>query len=147
VRKLAERSQVAAEEISRLASGSVDLAEKAGGLLSDIVPSIQKTADLVQEISAASSEQNAGVGQINGAISQISQSVQQNAAASEQLASTSEEMNAQALELQQMMEFFTLTRSQEQAGGNPRTVRTAVKQQPAKRMASKDVRENEFTRF
>ena len=109
VRKLAERSQVAAEEISRLASGSVSLAEKAGTLLGAIVPSIQKTADLVQEISAASSEQNSGVGQINGAINQISQSVQQNAAASEELASTSEEVNAQALELQSMMAFFTLT--------------------------------------
>jgi methyl-accepting chemotaxis protein len=112
VRKLAERSQVAAEEISRLAGDSVGLAEKAGGLLEAIVPSIQKTADLVQEISAASSEQNSGVGQINSAISQISQSVQQNAAASEELASTSEEVNAQALELQATMGFFTL-------GGDP----------------------------
>jgi methyl-accepting chemotaxis protein len=117
VRKLAERSQVAAEEISRLASGSVSLAEKAGSLLGAIVPSIQKTADLVQEISAASSEQNSGVGQINAAINQISQSVQQNAAASEELASTSEEVNAQALELQSMMAFFTLT----QPGQDPRS--------------------------
>jgi len=108
VRKLAERSQVAAEEISQLASGSVGLAEKAGTLLGAIVPSIQKTADLVQEISAASSEQNSGVGQINGAINQISQAVQQNAAAAEELASTSEEVNAQSLELQSMMAFFTL---------------------------------------
>jgi methyl-accepting chemotaxis protein len=109
VRKLAERSQVAAEEISQLAAGSVGLAEKAGDLLGAIVPSIQKTADLVQEISAASSEQNSGVGQINGAISQISHSVQQNAAAAEQLASTSEEVNAQAMELQTQMAFFTLS--------------------------------------
>ena len=114
VRKLAERSQVAAEEISRLATGSVDLAQRAGTLLEAIVPSIQKTADLVQEISAASAEQNSGVGQINGAINQISQSVQQNAAASEELASTSEEVNAQALELQSMMEFFTLAGPREQ---------------------------------
>jgi len=113
VRKLAERSQVAAEEISRLAGDSVGLAEKAGGLLEAIVPSIQKTADLVQEISAASSEQNSGVGQINSAIGQISSSVQQNAAASEQLASTSEEVNAQALELQATMEFFTLADERE----------------------------------
>jgi len=109
VRKLAERSQVAAEEISQLAAGSVGLAEKAGILLGAIVPSIQKTADLVQEISAASSEQNSGVGQINGAINQISHSVQQNAAAAEQLASTSEEVNAQAMELQTQMAFFTLS--------------------------------------
>ena len=108
VRKLAERSQVAAEEISQLATGSVDLAVKAGTLLEAIVPAIQKTADLVQEISAASAEQNSGVGQINGAISQISQATQQSAAASEELASTSEEVSAQAMELQSMMEFFTL---------------------------------------
>jgi methyl-accepting chemotaxis protein len=104
---------VAAEEISRLATGSVDLAEKAGSLLGAIVPSIQKTADLVQEISAASSEQNSGVGQINSAITQISQAVQQNAAASEELASTSEEMSAQAMELQSLMGFFTLARGRE----------------------------------
>ncbi|MDR3669994.1 MAG: methyl-accepting chemotaxis protein [Holophaga sp.] len=109
VRKLAERSQVAAEEISQLASQSVGLAERAGTLLEGIVPSIQKTADLVLEISAASSEQNSGVSQINTAINQISQAVQMNAASSEELASTSEEMNAQALELQSLMTVFTHT--------------------------------------
>ena len=108
VRKLAERSQVAAEEISGLASSSVDLAERAGQLLDTIVPSIQKTTDLVMEIAAASAEQNSGVGQINGAISQISQAVAQNAAASEELASTSEEVSAQALELQATVAFFQL---------------------------------------
>lgn len=108
VRKLAERSQVAAEEISHLAGGSVGLAEKAGQFLENIVPSIQKTADLVQEIAAASAEQNSGVGQINAALSQITQAVQQNAAASEELASTSEEVNAQAQELQTVISFFTL---------------------------------------
>jgi methyl-accepting chemotaxis protein len=107
VRKLAERSQVAAEEISKLATSSVDLAEKAGALLGTIVPSILKTADLVQEISSASEEQNSGVGQINGAISQISSAVQQNAGAAEELASTSEEVNAQATELQVLMGAFT----------------------------------------
>ena len=120
VRKLAERSQVAAEEISRLATESVELAARAGTLLGGIVPSIQKTADLVQEISAASAEQNSGVGQINGAINQISQSVQQNAAASEELASTSEEMSAQALELQSLMGFFTLDGHREERGHHPR---------------------------
>jgi methyl-accepting chemotaxis protein len=108
VRKLAERSQVAAEEISQLATGSVDLAQKAGSLLEVIVPSIQKTSDLVQEISAASSEQASGVTQINGAVGQISEATQRNAAASEELASTSEEMSAQAQNLRAMMEFFTL---------------------------------------
>jgi methyl-accepting chemotaxis protein len=116
VRKLAERSLVAAEEISQLAGGSVGLAERAGKLLDGIVPSIQKTADLVQEIAAASSEQNSGVGQINSAISHISQAVQQNAAASEELASTSEEMSAQAMELQSLMGFFTLDSGREDRG-------------------------------
>ena len=108
VRKLAERSQVAAEEISQLASGSVAMAERAGKLLDTLVPSIQKTSDLVMEIAAASGEQNAGVGQINAAISQISQAVAQNAAASEELASTSQEVSAQAMELQSTMGFFQL---------------------------------------
>jgi methyl-accepting chemotaxis protein len=108
VRKLAERSQVAAEEISRLASGSVDLAERAGNLLETIVPSIQKTSDLVLEIAAASSEQNSGVGQINGAIGQISHAVAQNAAAAEELAATSQEVSAQAMGLQETMEYFRI---------------------------------------
>jgi methyl-accepting chemotaxis protein len=120
VRKLAERSQVAAEEISELAGSSVGLAERAGKLLDNIVPSIQKTSDLVQEIAAASNEQNTGVGQINTAVSHISQAVQQSAAASEELASTSEEMSAQAMELQALMGFFTL---EESRGGHPKAVR------------------------
>ena len=128
VRKLAERSQVAASEISQLATGSVGLAEKAGSLLETIVPSIQKTAELVQEISAASAEQNSGVGQINGAIGQISQATQQNAAASEELASTSEEVSAQAQELQFTMEFFTL------AGGH---AAQPLDQRPALRIQSR----------
>jgi methyl-accepting chemotaxis protein len=150
VRKLAERSQVAAEEISRLATGSVTLAEKAGTLLGAIVPSIQKTADLVQEISAASSEQNSGVGQITGAISQISQSVQQNAAASEELASTSEEVNAQAMELQAMMAFFTLARSGAAQGGRvakPYMAAPAKRPTPGRLRTPSDFAEKEFTRF
>jgi methyl-accepting chemotaxis protein len=127
VRKLAERSQVAAEEISQLAGQSVGLAERAGSLLEAIVPSIQRTADLVQEIAAASAEQNTGVNQIDGAINQISQAVQQNAAASEELASTSEEVNAQAMELQTLMGFFTLAETTEQRGLNAR--RSAPKAQ------------------
>ena len=106
VRKLAERSQVAAQEISTVATGSVELAEKAGSLLAEMVPSIKKTSDLVQEISAASQEQSAGVGQINGAVAQLSQTTQQNATASEELAATAEEMSGQAEQLQQTMSFF-----------------------------------------
>ncbi len=108
VRKLAERSQIAAQEISTVATGSVELAEKAGALLTEMVPSIKKTSDLVQEISAASQEQSTGVGQINGAVAQLSQTTQQNASASEELASTSEEMSGQAEQLQQAMSFFKI---------------------------------------
>jgi methyl-accepting chemotaxis protein len=106
VRKLAERSQIAAQEISTVASGSVELAEKAGALLDQIVPSISKTSDLVQEISAASQEQASGVSQINQAMTQLSQTTQQNAAASEELSATAEEMSGQAQQLQQAMSFF-----------------------------------------
>ncbi len=108
VRKLAERSQVAAHEIGSVAVNSVALAEKAGCLLAEIVPNIRKTSDLVQEIAAASSEQTSGVGQINVAVGQLSQITQQNASASEELAATSEEMNGQAEQLQQTMRFFKL---------------------------------------
>ena len=89
VRKLAERSQTAAAEISHLSQISVQVAETAGELLKRIVPDIQKTAELVQEISVASSEQNAGAEQINRAIQQLDQVIQQNAGASEEMASTS----------------------------------------------------------
>jgi len=106
VRKLAERSQVAAQEISTVATGSVELAEKAGALLDLIVPSIKKTSDLVQEISAASQEQSTGVSQINSAVTQLSQTTQQNASSSEELAATAEEMSGQAEQLQQTMSFF-----------------------------------------
>lgn len=108
VRKLAERSQVAAQEIGEVASNSVELAEKAGRLLVQMVPSIQKTSDLVQEISAASTEQSSGVSQINSAMSQLNQTTQQNASSSEELAATSEEMSSQAEQLQQTMSFFKL---------------------------------------
>ena len=108
VRKLAERSQVAAQEIGEVAGSSVELAERAGGLLDEIVPSIQKTSDLVQEISAASTEQAGSVTQINGAMEQLNQITQQNASSSEELAATAEEMSAQAEQLQQMMTFFRI---------------------------------------
>ncbi|SCK29371.1 methyl-accepting chemotaxis protein [Vogesella sp. LIG4] len=106
VRKLAERSQVAAQEISGLADNSVDQAESAGKLLEEMVPSIGKTADLVKEIAAASAEQRGGLEQINGAITQLSQTTQANASASEELSATAEEMSAQAIQLQELMQFF-----------------------------------------
>jgi methyl-accepting chemotaxis protein len=108
VRKLAERSQIAAQEIGMVASSSVELAEQAGRLLDDMVPNIKKTSDLVQEITAASEEQSSGVGQINGAVGQLSQTTQQNASSSEELAATAEEMSGQAEQLQQTMAFFKI---------------------------------------
>jgi methyl-accepting chemotaxis protein len=108
VRKLAGRSQVAAQDIGELARASVKRADLAGSLLEQMLPSIRSTADLVQEISAASSEQASGVQQINSAIVQVSKTMQQNAAASEQLSATSEEMSAQAQSLQECIDFFTL---------------------------------------
>jgi methyl-accepting chemotaxis protein len=106
VRKLAERSQVAAQEIGEVAKGSVNLAERAGKLLDEMVPTIGKTSDLVQEIAAASNEQSSGVGQINTAMSQLNQITQQNASSSEELAATAEEMSSQAENLQQLVGFF-----------------------------------------
>jgi len=108
VRKLAERSQAAAGEIGQLSSTSVDVAEKAGSMLGELVPDIQKTAELVQEITAASNEQNAGADQINKAIQQLDQVIQQNASASEEMASTSEELASQAEQLLSTIAFFKL---------------------------------------
>lgn len=112
VRKLAERSQTAAGEISKLSGSSVQVAEKAGQLLAQIVPDIQKTSDLVQEISAASSEQNSGAEQVNKAIQQLDQIIQQNASASEEMASTAEELSSQAEGLQTAVAFFQLDATQ-----------------------------------
>ena len=106
---LAERSQVAAQEIGSLANSSVQVAEKAGTLLGEMVPTIQKTADLVQEIAAASGEQTMGVTQISTAMHQLSQTTQHNASSSEELAATAEEMSQQAQQLQQLMAFFTVS--------------------------------------
>ncbi|MEO5340598.1 MAG: methyl-accepting chemotaxis protein [Magnetococcus sp. MYC-9] len=106
VRKLAERSQVAAGEISQLATTSVGIAEKAGGIIGALVPNIQKTAQLIQEIAVASQEQNQGASQINQAIQQLDQVIQQNAGASEEMAATAEELNSQADSMSQAVSFF-----------------------------------------
>ena len=119
VRKLAERSGEAAGEISELSSSSVEIAEKAGDMLLRVVPDIQKTAELVQEISAASEEQNAGAAQINTALQQLDQVVQQNAAASEEMASTSEELAGQAMQLQSTIAFFKLNGAASKSAHNP----------------------------
>lgn len=99
VRKLAERSQSAASEISHISSSSVDIAVQAGEMLTKIVPDIRKTADLVEEINAATSEQKSGTEQINQAFQQLDQVIQSNAAASEEMSSTSEELASQAEKL------------------------------------------------
>lgn len=114
VRKLAESSRVTAEEINELATNSVDIAEKAGQVINEVVPDIVKTADLVQEISAASEEQSSGVGQINESMTQLDKATQQNAAASEELAATSEELSGQAEQLQQAVAFFKLDENVQQ---------------------------------
>jgi methyl-accepting chemotaxis protein len=106
VRKLAERSQTAAKEISGLAGTSVKVAERSGQQLDELVPSIRKTADLVQEVAAASAEQSSGVAQINKAMAQVDQVTQRNASAAEELASTAEEMASQAEALQQLVAHF-----------------------------------------
>lgn len=106
VRKLAERSQIAATEINTLSGSSVEVAEKSGKILETIVPDIQKTARLVQEISAASIEQNSGADQVNNAIQQLNQVIQQNAAAAEEMASSAEELSSQAEQLRETIAFF-----------------------------------------
>jgi len=155
VRKLAERSQVAAQEISNVAQDSVKLAERAGTLLGEMVPAIRKTSELVQQIAAASSEQSASVGQINGAMGQLNQATQQNASASEELAATAEELGGQAAQLQELMTFFRLADSL----GSPTAARastpalsTARAGRPLTRQAAKSPAgaapsEHDFERF
>jgi methyl-accepting chemotaxis protein len=109
VRKLAERSGQAAAEISELSTNSVAVAEKAGDMLAKMVPDIQRTSELVQEISASSSEQSEGAAQVNSGIQGLDQAIQQNASASEELASTAEELSALARQLHHTVGFFDLS--------------------------------------
>ncbi len=106
VRKLAERSQTAAAEISTLSASSVAIAETAGAMLDHLVPDIRRTAELVKEITVASDEQSGGMGQINRAVQELDKVVQQNASAAEEMASSSEELASQAEQLQSAIEFF-----------------------------------------
>ena len=108
VRKLAERSQTAASEISAVSSDTVKAAQSAGEMLTSLVPNIRKTAELVSEISAACREQDIGASQINEAIQQLDKVTQQNASASEQMSATSEELAAQAEELQTSIAYFRI---------------------------------------
>jgi methyl-accepting chemotaxis protein len=106
VRKLAERSQTAAAEITRLTRGGVKVAGEAGELLTKLVPDIRKTAELVQEIAAASAEQTTGANQVSKAMQQLDQVIQQNSSAAEEMASTAEELSSQAQQLQGSIAFF-----------------------------------------
>jgi len=108
VRKLAERSQVSAVEIDTLTRTSLRTTEEAGKMMAALVPEIGKTGKLVQEIAAASMEQNSGAEQVNNAIQQLNQITQQNAAASEEMATSSEELAGQAQQLMEMISFFKL---------------------------------------
>jgi len=110
VRKLAERSQVAASEISSLTTDSLKVAETAGKLLAKMVPEIARTAELVQEITTASEEQSAGVDQIGSTMQQLDRVTQHNAAGSEELAATAEEMQTQSETLQEVVGFFRLNK-------------------------------------
>jgi methyl-accepting chemotaxis protein len=108
VRKLAERSKVAADEIVALSSRSVNVTETAAELMGDLIPEIERTAKLVQEIAAASMEQTSGADQVNTAIQQLNQITQQNAAASEEMATSAEELNSQADQLKEIIGYFSI---------------------------------------
>jgi methyl-accepting chemotaxis protein len=126
VGKLAERSQKEAGEISKLSAESVKIAENAGQTINMIIPDIKRTAELVQEISAASNEQNSGAEQINSAIMQLDQVVQQNASASEESASMSEELAGQAEQMQDTISFFKLDADQRIASTSVRQARNTI---------------------
>jgi methyl-accepting chemotaxis protein len=108
VRKLAERSQAAATEIDEVSVKSVDVALKSGEMLTDVVPNIQKTSDLIQEITASSTEQSAGADQINNAIQNLNVIVQENATTAEEMAASAEELNNQAEVLKDAVSFFKI---------------------------------------
>ncbi|EFL51431.1 methyl-accepting chemotaxis sensory transducer [Solidesulfovibrio fructosivorans JJ]] len=131
VRKLAERSGNAAGEISELSSSSVKIAQNAGELLARIVPDIQRTTELIQEIAASSVEQNAGAEQVNRAIQQLDQVVQQNASASEEMASTAEELSGQALQLQETVSYFRLDTVHQVRRAAPKALAAAKPASPA----------------
>ncbi len=129
VRKLAERSQTAATEISAVSSETVKAAQSAGEMLTTLVPNIRKTAELVSEISAACREQDIGASQINEAIQQLDKVTQQNASASEQMSATSEELAAQAEELQASISYFRI----DNRGGGASLSKPAARPIQAKR--------------
>jgi methyl-accepting chemotaxis protein len=150
VRKLAENSGVTAQEINHLATSSVAIAEEAGKLLEQMVPNIVKTADLVEEITAASGEQAAGIGQINEAMSQLDKATQQNASSSEELAATAEELSGQAGQLQETMAFFRTGAGGSRAKGRaraPAAVSTRAREEEPSTVDLQDFDHKDFERF
>ena len=141
VRKLAERSQVSAQEISELAGNSVKVAERAGKLINDMLPNIQQTADLVQEISAASDEQAAGVEQLNSTVEHLDKAAQHSASSSEELAATSQEMHGQVKLLTTVMDGFNLSGDIEES-----TADTATHRQVKDEAIFSKKKENEITK-
>jgi len=136
VRKLAERAQKAAKEIGGLAGSSMTVAVRSGDLLTALVPAIRKTAELVQEVAAASKEQGGGVSQINKAMGQVEQITQRNASAAEELASTAEELASQAESLQSVMDFFHIEGTHD-AQRRPAAATTAAPVLPAPALSPK----------
>jgi methyl-accepting chemotaxis protein len=130
VRKLAERSQVAATEIGAVSSETFKAAQSAGDMLQSLVPNIRRTAELVAEISAACREQDVGASQINEAIQQLDKVTQQNASASEEMTATSEELSSQAEELQASIAFFRTDTTVSSRAATP--VRAPVRTAPVK---------------
>ena len=128
VRKLAERSQKAAAEISELSLSSVEVAVNAGDMLTRMLPDIQRTAELVQEISASCREQDTGAEQINRAIQQLDQVIQLNAASAEEMSSTGEELTSQSEQLQGTIDFFRIAEFESSAAQG--TVRQGAKALP-----------------
>ncbi len=161
VRALAERSQAAARDITEFVQTGVAVAERAGSMLNELVPTIRKTAELVQEITASAKEQDAGTAQINNAIQQLDRITQQNAASAEEIASTSEEFTRQSEQLLHVIRFFTI---EESSGHIPVETPTAPATPTAERSARpavtppaaidwkavqpvRDARDDEFERF
>ena len=121
VRKLAEHSKIAAEEIDTLSKNGVDISQKAGEQLNELAPEISKTADLVREISAANREQHSGANQINNAIQQLNQITQQNAAASEEMETSADELSDKANILRNSISYFKLNSITENSKKHPAT--------------------------
>jgi len=145
VRKLAERSQLAATEIDEVSGKSVDIAQKSGEMLNGVVPNIQKTSDLVMEITASSVEQSSGADQINSAIQNLNNVVQENAATAEEMAAGAEELSTQAEQLQDAISFFKVDNSQnnQKKSAPVNTKKTAAKSnlhQQASRSTSSGVK-------